>query len=66
MREKVQTHFSLAAVATAACTDKQSKKRKTELEKATNKKKVDSSRSEIRVNIGVTVQLWRKLMESKA
>ena len=58
--------FSLPAVPTAACTIKQSKKRKTDLEKATNKKKLDSSRNEMRVNIGVTVQRWRQLMEWKA
>ena len=36
--EKAQTHFSLAAVPKAACTAKQSKKRKNELEKTPNKK----------------------------
>ena len=39
-----------------ACAAKQRKKKQTDLEKATNKKKLDSSRSEIRVNTGVTVQ----------
>ena len=62
MAEKVQAHFSSSAVPTVACTAKQSKKDKTELEQATNKNKLDSSRGETRVNIGLTVQQWRQLM----
>ena len=62
MADKVQRHFSLAAVPTAVCTAKQSKRRETELEKITDKKELDSSRGETRVN---TDQRWRQMMESK-
>ncbi len=44
---------TLAAVPTAASTAKPSKKTKTELEKATNKKKLNSTRRKIRVNVVV-------------
>ena len=54
----LQPHFWLPAVATSACTAKQSKERKTKLEKAPNKKKLETSRGETRVNIGVAVQQW--------
>ena len=41
---------------TAACTAKQSKKRKTTLKKATNKNELDSSRGDTRVTVGVDGQ----------
>ena len=53
MSEKVQTHFSLSAILTAASPAKQSKKTKTKLENARNKKKLDSSRGETRINTGL-------------
>lgn len=48
----------------SSCTAKQNKRRKTNLVKAANKLG-NSSKGETRVNIGVTVQRWRQLMESK-
>ena len=51
MAEKLQTHFSSPALPTSACTVKQNKKRKTDLEKATIKKKLDSSRNEMGANM---------------
>ncbi len=49
---------TLPAVPTAASTAKQSRKRETKLEKATNKKKLDGARRKIRVNICVALQQW--------
>ena len=66
MAVEVQRRFSLAAVPTAACTVRQRKRRKTQLEKTTNKKKLDGPRGETTVNIGVTIERWSQLMEWKA
>ncbi len=59
-RENVTTS---PAVPTAASTAKKSTKRKTKLEKATSKKKLNSMRTKTRVNIGVAFQRWLRLKE---
>ncbi len=41
----------------------QSRKRQTELEKATNQNKLHSTRSKIRLNVGAAFQRWRRLRE---
>ncbi len=53
MAERTQPHFTLPAIPTAASTAKQSKKGKTELRNASNKKTIDSTRRKTRLNIGV-------------
>ncbi len=49
--QRERSHIS--SWTTAASTAKQSRKRMTELKKATNKKKLNTTRSKVRVNIGV-------------
>ncbi|XP_048009675.1 uncharacterized protein LOC125243875 [Megalobrama amblycephala] len=46
-------------------TGKQSKKRKTVLQTATTKKRLDQQRAQTRVNIGVAFPRWRQLRDSK-
>ncbi|KAM4605451.1 uncharacterized protein ACJ7VT_017695 [Polymixia lowei] len=65
MAEKVQPKCPVPPIPPSACTAKQSKKRKTFLEKATTKKRLDKARCQTRVNIGVAFQRWRQLRELK-
>ena len=52
-------------VPTSACTAKERKKRKTDVEQTLDKKRLDKARGQTRVNIGVAFQWWRNLRELK-
>ncbi|XP_071398689.1 uncharacterized protein [Centroberyx affinis] len=66
MAEKEQPKLPLPPLPTTAYTTKRSnKKRKTEEEKHATKKKLCRERDKTRVNIGVALERWRELRESK-
>uniref|UniRef100_UPI003AAF59D8 uncharacterized protein n=1 Tax=Centroberyx gerrardi TaxID=166262 RepID=UPI003AAF59D8 len=65
MAEKEQSKLPLPPLPTTAYTTKHSKKRKTEEEKHATKKKLCQERDKTRVNIGVALERWRELRESK-
>jgi len=60
MAEMEQSEFSEPAYRVSRL-----KKRKTVFEKAMNKKSLDKSRNQTRVNIGMAFQRWRQLRDLK-
>ncbi|XP_051721834.1 uncharacterized protein LOC127497425 isoform X2 [Ctenopharyngodon idella] len=65
MADKQQPLFAVFPQPTTPGTGKQSKKRKTVLQTATTKKRLDQQRAQTRVNIGVAFPRWRQLRDSK-
>ncbi len=55
---RIQPHFPLPALPHSSVYCKQSKKRKTELEKATNKKKLNSANVKPESTLGVVLGEW--------
>ncbi|KAG5834952.1 hypothetical protein ANANG_G00266990 [Anguilla anguilla] len=65
MAEKYLPKLPVPPLSTTAYTDKKCKKRKTDEEKMSTKKKLNRARDKTRVNIGLAFQRWRELRNLK-